>query len=86
MLVTPDGTVHTAVPMPVNERTTYFDEPLVPSDTSTPELDELDSNETLEAVAVTLRVFDAVLALPAASLNAPAATEMVPEPEVPEVV
>jgi hypothetical protein len=86
MLVTPAGTVHTAVPVLVNERTMYFDEPLVPSDTSTPELDELDSNETLEAAAVTLRVFDAVLALPAASLNAPAATEMVPEPEVPEVV
>jgi hypothetical protein len=86
MLVTPAGTVHTAVPVLVNERTMYFDEPLVPSDTSTPELDELDSNETLEAAAVTLRVLDTVFELPAASLNAPAATEMVPEPEVPEVV
>ena len=86
MLVTPAGTVQKAVPVPVNERTMYFDEPLVPSDTSTPELDALDSNETLELAADTLKVLDTVFELPAMSVNAPDATEMVAEPEVPEVV
>ena len=64
----------------------YFDEPLVPSETSTPVLDILDNDEALEVAAFTLRVFDTVFELPAASLNAPAATEIVPEPEVPAVV
>ena len=86
MLVTPAGTVHTAVPVLVNDRTMYFDEPLVPSDTSTPELEALDSSETVVVAALTLKVFDTVFELPAASVKAPAATEMVPEPELPEVV
>ena len=86
MLVTPAGTVHTAVPVLVNDRTMYFDEPLVPSDTSTPELEALDSSETVVVAALTVKVFDTVFELPAASVKAPATTEMVPESELPEVV
>lgn len=81
-LETPWGTVQLMVPVEVNVRTMYFDEPLVPSATSTPLLVALDNMVVAEAPTVTESELEAVFELPAASVNEPELTDTLPVPAV----